>query len=63
MQAASYVNLVQVAQDQGISPELLAPLGPLMDRRVAAGHGHEDLTGVIELLKIGIPEGEEDHHE
>ncbi|MGH3767822.1 MAG: NAD(P)-dependent oxidoreductase [Pseudonocardiaceae bacterium] len=54
MQAAGYVNLVQVAEEQGISPELLAPLGPLMDRRVADGHGHEDLTGVIELLRIGV---------
>jgi hypothetical protein len=35
------------------SPELIAPLGPLMARRVAAGHGHEDLDGVVELLKEG----------
>lgn len=27
MQAAAYVNLVQVAEEQGISPELVAPLG------------------------------------
>lgn len=52
MQAAAYPHLLQVAEDQGISPELLAPLGPLMDRRVADGHGHEDLTGVIELLTV-----------
>jgi hypothetical protein len=24
-----------------------------MARRVAAGHGHEDLAGVVELLKEG----------
>jgi len=53
MQAASYDNLVIAAREQGISPELLAPLGPLMKRRVGAGHGVEDLTGVIELLKQG----------
>lgn len=52
MQTMGYGNLFQVAEDQGISPELLAPLGSLMDRRVADGHGHEDFTGVIELLKV-----------
>lgn len=52
MQAAGYGHLLQAATEQGISPELLAPLGPLMNRRVADGYGHEDLTGVIELLKV-----------
>jgi 3-hydroxyisobutyrate dehydrogenase-like beta-hydroxyacid dehydrogenase len=51
MQSAAFVNLLETARDQGISPELIAPLGPLMARRVAAGHGQEDLAGVIELLK------------
>lgn len=52
MQAAAYEHLLQAATDQGISPELIAPLRSLMDRRVADGLGHEDLTGVIELLKV-----------
>ncbi|WP_338932182.1 NAD(P)-binding domain-containing protein [Streptomyces netropsis] len=51
MQAAAYVNLIRAAEDQGISPELIAPLKPLMDRRVAAGHAHEDLSGLVELLR------------
>ncbi len=51
MQATAYVNLLQGAENQGLSPELLAPLGSLLDRRFAEGHGHEDITGVIELLK------------
>jgi 3-hydroxyisobutyrate dehydrogenase-like beta-hydroxyacid dehydrogenase len=51
MQSAAFVNLIETARDQGVSPELIAPLGPLMARRVAAGHGQEDLTGVVELLK------------
>jgi 3-hydroxyisobutyrate dehydrogenase-like beta-hydroxyacid dehydrogenase len=50
MQAAAYVNLPRAAEAQGVSSELLAPLADLMDRRVADGYGHEDLTGVIELL-------------
>ena len=53
MQSAAYVNLIETASDQGISPELIAPLEPLMARRVAAGHGYEDLAGVVELLKEG----------
>lgn len=51
MQSAGYVNLIRSAHEQGVSPQLLAPLGPLMARRVADGHGHEDLAGVTELLK------------
>jgi 3-hydroxyisobutyrate dehydrogenase-like beta-hydroxyacid dehydrogenase len=51
MQSAAFVNLLDTARDQGLSPELIAPLGPLMARRVEAGHGQEDLAGVIELLK------------
>ena len=50
MQAAAYHNLIDSAHEQGVSPELLAPLYPLMLRRVAEGHGHEDNIGMIELL-------------
>jgi 3-hydroxyisobutyrate dehydrogenase-like beta-hydroxyacid dehydrogenase len=52
MQATAYPNLLEVAREQGVSSELIAPLYPLMRRRMADGHGHEDLTGVIELLRI-----------
>ncbi|GAA5120891.1 NAD(P)-binding domain-containing protein [Pseudonocardia adelaidensis] len=50
MQAAAYHNLIDAAHEQGVSPELLAPLHPLMLRRAAEGHGHEDNAGLIELL-------------
>jgi hypothetical protein len=50
MQAAAYHNLIDAAHEQGVSPELLAPLYPLMLRRTAEGHGHEDTVGLIELL-------------
>jgi 3-hydroxyisobutyrate dehydrogenase-like beta-hydroxyacid dehydrogenase len=50
MQAAAYHNLIDAAHEQGVSPELLAPLYPLMMRRVAEGHGHESTVGLIELL-------------
>ncbi|MEU6641698.1 NAD(P)-binding domain-containing protein [Saccharomonospora sp. NPDC046836] len=52
MQAAGYGNLIRAAEEQGISAELLAPLEPLLRRRVADGHGHEDLIGMMELLKV-----------
>ncbi|WNV87794.1 NAD(P)-binding domain-containing protein [Umezawaea sp. Da 62-37] len=53
MQSAGFTELLELAEHNGISPELIAPLGPLMARRVADGHGHEDIIGVIELLKKG----------
>ncbi len=33
-----------------MSPELLSPFMALMERRLAAGHGDEGTTGVIDLL-------------
>jgi 3-hydroxyisobutyrate dehydrogenase-like beta-hydroxyacid dehydrogenase len=54
MQSAGFAELLELAEHNGISSELIAPLGPLMARRVAEGHGHEDITGVVELLKKGV---------
>ncbi|MER6145262.1 NAD(P)-binding domain-containing protein [Streptomyces sparsogenes] len=54
MQAAAYHHLLEAAEEQGVSPELLAPLGPLMARRVADGHGHEDLSGLVHLLRTRV---------
>ncbi|WP_370935742.1 NAD(P)-dependent oxidoreductase [Amycolatopsis sp. cg13] len=51
MQAAAFDNLPAAAADQGVSSELLAPLHQLLLRRAADGHGAENLTSVIELLK------------
>ncbi|GAA3043877.1 NAD(P)-binding domain-containing protein [Pseudonocardia yunnanensis] len=50
MQASGYVHLVDVAKAQGVSAELLAPLAALMERRVADGHGQDDIASVIEAL-------------
>ncbi|QDL75235.1 NAD(P)-dependent oxidoreductase [Streptomyces malaysiensis subsp. malaysiensis] len=57
MQSAAFVNFTSSARDQGISPELIAPIGDLMARRVADGHGHEGLSGLVELLGPGRPGG------
>ena len=55
MQAAGFANLIRTAEEQGLSPELLAPFGSLLRRRAEAGHAREDITGVIELLRKGNP--------
>ena len=50
MQAAAYHNFFDAAHEQGVSPELIAPLYPLMQRRLVEGGGAEDLAGLVELL-------------
>lgn len=50
MQTAAYPHLLQAADEQGLSADLLAPLLPLLQRRLAGGHGAEDIYGVIDLL-------------
>ncbi|MBG0855425.1 NAD(P)-dependent oxidoreductase [Streptomyces spinoverrucosus] len=53
MQVAGTGTLLRTAEEQGVSTELLTPFMTLMERRLAAGHGEEDPTGVIESLAIG----------
>ncbi|WP_406311776.1 NAD(P)-binding domain-containing protein [Streptosporangium sp. NBC_01639] len=43
-------TLLRTAEEQGVSAELLTPFMALMERRLAAGHGEEGTTGVIDLL-------------
>ncbi|MEV8591554.1 NAD(P)-binding domain-containing protein [Streptomyces sp. NPDC052012] len=50
MQSAGNATLLRTAEEQGVSPELLTPYMDLMARHVAAGHGDEDGTGMIDLL-------------
>ncbi|SFQ55207.1 3-hydroxyisobutyrate dehydrogenase [Amycolatopsis arida] len=52
MQAGAFAELLHATEERGISTRLLAPLGRLLDRRVADGHGDEDITGVLELLTL-----------
>ncbi|MFI9719371.1 NAD(P)-dependent oxidoreductase [Streptomyces sp. NPDC052396] len=51
MQAAAFDNLLHTAEDQGIRPVLFTALRDLMKRRVADGHGAEDISGLVELLR------------
>ncbi|MFJ4470969.1 NAD(P)-dependent oxidoreductase [Streptomyces sp. NPDC089424] len=57
MQVAANATLLRTAEEQGVSTELLTPFMGLMERRLAAGHGAEDTTGVIELLLTGDAQG------
>ncbi|MFF3849112.1 NAD(P)-dependent oxidoreductase [Streptomyces sp. NPDC002328] len=50
MQTAGTPTFLNTAEEQGVSPELLAPYFELMHRRLAEGSGEEDLTGVVDLL-------------
>jgi 3-hydroxyisobutyrate dehydrogenase-like beta-hydroxyacid dehydrogenase len=51
MQAAGFANLTRAGREQGVEVNLLAPIQALIERRVAEGHGDEDLAGLIELLR------------
>ncbi|MBD0425168.1 NAD(P)-dependent oxidoreductase [Streptomyces sp. TRM S81-3] len=50
MQVAGNATLLRTAEEQGVSAELLAPYMALTERRLADGHGDEDISGVVELL-------------
>jgi 3-hydroxyisobutyrate dehydrogenase-like beta-hydroxyacid dehydrogenase len=52
MQVAGNSTLLATAEEQGVSAELLTPYMALMERWLAAGHGDEDGTGVVELLDL-----------
>ncbi|MFD1536213.1 NAD(P)-dependent oxidoreductase [Nonomuraea guangzhouensis] len=45
------VNLVRAFEDQGVKPDLLLPMQDVLDRRVAAGHGAQGLSSLIEELR------------
>ncbi|MFD7701964.1 NAD(P)-dependent oxidoreductase [Streptomyces caelestis] len=50
MQVAGTPTFLSTAEQQGVSPELLAPYFALMRRRLSEGSGEEGLTGVVDLL-------------
>ena len=51
MQATAYVNLIDASVDQGVDPAMVTPMGELLDRTVAEGHGDEDLAAIVRLLR------------
>ncbi|MCZ0980619.1 NAD(P)-binding domain-containing protein [Streptomyces diastatochromogenes] len=50
MQVAGTPTFLATAEGQGVSAELIRPYFELMRRRLDAGSGEEDLTGVVDLL-------------
>jgi NAD(P)-dependent dehydrogenase (short-subunit alcohol dehydrogenase family) len=51
MQAAAYDNLTDASVAQGVDPSLLLPMGDLLRKAVAAGHGDADLSALVGLLR------------
>ncbi|TVL92860.1 NAD(P)-dependent oxidoreductase [Streptomyces sp. SAJ15] len=51
MQVSAYRTMSQVAADQGMDAELIAPVLRLIERRVADGFGHQGLSSLVELVK------------
>ena len=51
MQAAAYDNLIDASVAQGVDPMLLAPMGDLLRKAVADGHGDADLAATVRLLR------------
>jgi 3-hydroxyisobutyrate dehydrogenase-like beta-hydroxyacid dehydrogenase len=52
MQAAAFANFIDTAKAQGVDPLLIAPMGELLDKAVAAGHGDEDLAALVRQLRV-----------
>ncbi|MDX2968348.1 NAD(P)-binding domain-containing protein [Kribbella solani] len=52
MQSAAYGNLIDTSVAQGVDPALLVPMGELLRKAVAAGHGDADLAATVRLLSI-----------
>ncbi len=50
MQVTGIPTFLTTAEQQGVSPELLAPYFALMRRGLTERDGEEDLTGLVDLL-------------
>ncbi|MBG0814143.1 NAD(P)-dependent oxidoreductase [Planomonospora sp. ID82291] len=52
MQAAAYVNLLDASREQGVATGPVEPMQALLHRGVAAGHGGDGLSRLVELLRV-----------
>jgi 3-hydroxyisobutyrate dehydrogenase-like beta-hydroxyacid dehydrogenase len=50
MQSAGFPNLVEASRAQGVRPDLVLPMQGLIAEGVAAGHGAEDISSLVQLL-------------
>jgi 3-hydroxyisobutyrate dehydrogenase-like beta-hydroxyacid dehydrogenase len=51
MQAASLDNILIATREQGVGSKLLDPMIELFRQRAASGFGHEDISGIFELIR------------
>jgi 3-hydroxyisobutyrate dehydrogenase-like beta-hydroxyacid dehydrogenase len=51
MQTASLDNILTATREQGVAVDLLEPMLKLFRERVEAGCGHEDISGIFELIR------------
>ncbi|GAA1562861.1 NAD(P)-binding domain-containing protein [Kribbella hippodromi] len=51
MQSAAYGNLIDASTAQGVDPALLVPMGELLRKTVAAGHGDADMSAAVRMLR------------
>ncbi|NGO11693.1 NAD(P)-dependent oxidoreductase [Streptomyces sp. HC44] len=52
---AAFPNLLNTFTDQGVRPELFAPMSQLLDRAIAEGHAHDGLSRLVDLLAAEAP--------
>jgi 3-hydroxyisobutyrate dehydrogenase-like beta-hydroxyacid dehydrogenase len=53
MEFSDLGDLLQASRDQGVSPELIAPVQALIERQIAAGHGAEAFERIFEEIRSG----------
>lgn len=53
MQTTAMENILAASREQGVDGALLAPLLPLMRRRIEDGFGTDEVSGVFELIRAG----------
>lgn len=51
MQTASLENILAATREQGVATDLLDPMLQLFRQRAQAGFGHEDISGIFELMR------------
>ncbi|WP_431895327.1 NAD(P)-dependent oxidoreductase [Nonomuraea sp. bgisy101] len=51
MNQVAFPNFVEASEELGLRPDVLLPIQRLIDRAVAAGHGGDSLTRLVEMIK------------
>jgi 3-hydroxyisobutyrate dehydrogenase-like beta-hydroxyacid dehydrogenase len=51
MQVVALENIVRASREQGLRSDLLTPLLTLFKNRATDGHGAEDISGIVELIR------------